>query len=514
MQRDLRLLAFLGTCLTAGAIAGAAWWTNEREMPVAAVAVPQQRLVLMGADELVVAGDSWSGYFGARDGEVKDRFQKRGRELIYRNIPDQRDRAQKLCSGKIDLLMTISAQYFEQNSHKCGTIVKIIDDSDGGDAIFLNNKQFPQLKSLADLKSIATALAAREKKAKIVLAKDGPSSYLLDLLSAKFNLDVTDFDRIEVADASEAWQILQSDKEAILAVLWEPFGTQAKRAGYLEILSSRDVPGAIKDVFVASNRLIEGRPQVLTDFLEVYARVMDENLSDSSRLISQLAADGNLSKEDAKVTIEGIDFYSSARSLEALKNKDLEKHLQSTAATLALTGKIGNIPQNFASFYNFNYLAQARANLQKQFALVAQSDSKLAKGLQGTNRPTLSTNKPTRRRAIGSLKQRGKIEFAFGKAALTPQSREYLRNLAKDIAQLNPQTIEIEIIGHTSATGNQVFNDYLSQKRANTVANELKKMGLKHEIVATGKGSRSPISNLSPTDPAQQRTDILAIGLR
>ena len=69
------------------------------------------------------------------------------------------------------------------------------------------------------------------------------------------------------------------------------------------------------------------------------------------------------------------------------------------------------------------------------------------------------------------------------------------------------------MIRHTSKSGSASFNHKLSQERANLVASALRSRGLKHNIVAEGKGFYLPVSGITPEDPCQQRTEIRLVAI-
>ncbi|NES82929.1 MAG: hypothetical protein F6K10_16835 [Moorea sp. SIO2B7] len=76
---------------------------------------------------------------------------------------------------------------------------------------------------------------------------------------------------------------------------------------------------------------------------------------------------------------------------------------------------------------------------------------------------------------------------------MTTASQKTLNQLVKEIQEFNTQTVAIRVICHTSKSGSASFN----QSR-----------GLKHNIVAEGKGFYLPISVIIPEYPRQQRTEI------
>jgi len=85
------------------------------------------------------------------------------------------------------------------------------------------------------------------------------------------------------------------------------------------------------------------------------------------------------------------------------------------------------------------------------------------------------------------------IHFATNKKDIQRTIYPYLEEIAK-VLNLNP-TMRLGIYGHTDSIGRASYNLKLSKKRANTVANELLKMGLsKQRFIVDGFGETRPIA--------------------
>jgi len=90
------------------------------------------------------------------------------------------------------------------------------------------------------------------------------------------------------------------------------------------------------------------------------------------------------------------------------------------------------------------------------------------------------------------------ILFDFDSAALRPESRQTLANLATNFSQYPDERIGVE--GHTDNVGSATYNTGLSQERANAVKNFLANQGVNaSRIDAVGYGeSRPKASNATP----------------
>jgi OOP family OmpA-OmpF porin len=103
------------------------------------------------------------------------------------------------------------------------------------------------------------------------------------------------------------------------------------------------------------------------------------------------------------------------------------------------------------------------------------------------------------------LLAKGKIRFESGRASIDPDSAGLLDRLIE--TAMRCPTADIEIAGHTDSDGEDGFNQALSEKRAQAVADYLVKAGLPaNRFIATGYGSSQPIaSNDTDEGKAQNR---------
>jgi OOP family OmpA-OmpF porin len=106
---------------------------------------------------------------------------------------------------------------------------------------------------------------------------------------------------------------------------------------------------------------------------------------------------------------------------------------------------------------------------------------------------------------FSGLLAKGKIRFESGRATIDPDSAGLLDRLIE--TALRCPSANIEIAGHTDADGEDGFNQALSEKRAQAVADFLVKAGLPAErFTAMGYGSTQPVaSNETDEGKAQNR---------
>lgn len=152
-------------------------------------------------NQLKLLGDTFSGYSTFRSAAFQAALKESGVSLRYADEFDQAKRADLLNQGQADLLVTTLDQFLKQNPQ--GKIIGLIDHTVGADAVVLNTKKYPSLKSLLELSKLVEQERRTGKKLGITFAADTPSEYLTLVLSTKFEaFKLSDFQVKKVADAS------------------------------------------------------------------------------------------------------------------------------------------------------------------------------------------------------------------------------------------------------------------------------------------------------------------------
>jgi outer membrane protein OmpA-like peptidoglycan-associated protein len=106
----------------------------------------------------------------------------------------------------------------------------------------------------------------------------------------------------------------------------------------------------------------------------------------------------------------------------------------------------------------------------------------------------------------GRLEVFGKVLFRTGSAEIEPRSGPLLDQIAVAM-KANPQVKHVRIEGHTDDTGDAGLNESLSEKRAESVKDQLEKRGVDGDRLETaGFGESRPTApNSSPAGRAKNR---------
>jgi OOP family OmpA-OmpF porin len=93
-------------------------------------------------------------------------------------------------------------------------------------------------------------------------------------------------------------------------------------------------------------------------------------------------------------------------------------------------------------------------------------------------------------------------QFAFDKADLTSAHRGILIDVAGKLSGKE----NLEIVGHTDSKGSKAYNQKLSERRAQAVADFLRTFGVKNNMSVSGMGETQPVAdNATDAGRAQNR---------
>jgi outer membrane protein OmpA-like peptidoglycan-associated protein len=86
------------------------------------------------------------------------------------------------------------------------------------------------------------------------------------------------------------------------------------------------------------------------------------------------------------------------------------------------------------------------------------------------------------------------VTFAVNSTTISPQFQRTLDTIAESMRQY-PNSL-IDIMGHTDSTGSDAYNEDLSKRRADAVADYLAMRGVSRARIATiGYGERYPVAD-------------------
>lgn len=104
--------------------------------------------------------------------------------------------------------------------------------------------------------------------------------------------------------------------------------------------------------------------------------------------------------------------------------------------------------------------------------------------------------------------------FDFDKATLKPAGKANLDKFAAGLA--GAKVSSITIVGHTDSVGSDAYNQKLSERRAQAVADYLASKGVAAQMQVSGKGEAQPVADnkTKAGRAANRRVEVTANGSR
>lgn len=445
---------------------------------------------------ITLAYDSWVGYFPLCSKNMKSRL--RSEKWLLKCIDDKADidsRVQKLKSGELNFAVATVDSYLASGLKEDypATIVTVIDESKGGDAIVARKSV---IKSLNDLKT--------KTGYKVAYTPASPSEHLLRSISHHFDIDsLKDKNgawRVTADGSSDALKMLTKGKVDV-AVLWEPDVTKATSQGdFIKIIGTEDMSKVIVDILLVNRDFGVQSSEVVEMFMSTYYRTLKYYKNNPDVLKKDIKEETKLSDKQVDSMLKGVSWvnlYDNAVSWFGLAKKngvrteDLYESLESTLEILISSGDLESNPlPNGDPYVILNRMFVE--NLYNK-GLTSQTMSQASVGDEDEFEfGPLAADRWEQLREVGTLKVRP-ITFKSGTSVFDTSGELELENAVKSL-QHYPK-FRVYIKGHTGKGGDSDANLALSQMRADAVKDYLIET-LKvnpYRVMAKGMGSTKPL---------------------
>ncbi len=425
-----------------------------------------------------IAVDNWIGYFPLCSPEMKKRMRQQGWNLVCED--DQADypqRMKRLKDEEIDLAVATVDSFLLNGAPKGfpGTIVAVIDESQGGDAIVARKDAVASLNALKGRTDIRVAFTPAS-----------PSHHLLKAAAEHFSVPelLPSGDRlIPTQGSEEALKRLLSGK-AQVAALWEPDVSRAlAQDGIVKLLGTEDTKRLIVDVLIAGRDFSRNRPELVKLLLSSYFSTLKTYRENQPLLEEHVVATTNLPADTVEKMLKGVAWTNLTDNCErwfgisvpgSHADDSLIETLESTVQILIHSGDFTENPLPGRDPYRLT---------QSQFV-----EDLYLKGIAGFTTPKPGSVKPEainsleaqfaplNREAWNGLQEVGTLRtepivFQSGTAELSFQGKLELDKAVERLGHY--PNFRVVIKGHTGIEGNPEANKTLSQERSEAVARYL-----------------------------------------
>ena len=445
--------------------------------------------------KLLVGVDNWIGYFPLCSGELRKRMRARG--YLLQCDDDKADyaaRMQRLKSGELQFAVATVDSYILNGAAKGfpATIIAVIDESKGGDAIVARKDS---VATIDDLK--------RKASVQIAFTPGSPSEHLLKAMGVHF--DVAQHRtrknwRQEASGSPDALEKLLARK-ADVAVVWEPDVTRAlSNPGIVKLLGSEDIDKLIVDVLLVGRKFSQDNPEAVAALLKEYFNVSRFYRENPAQLERDVVEATKIPADKVKPSLNGVAWVGLGDNFQMWMGggggaEGLVDSIQSTVRILVDAGDFKSNPipdQDPYRIVNRQFLStlylQATTGSAPANAPAAQS---LAKPFKALADPAWSAL-----REVGTLKTLP-VVFQSGTAELSLEGKQELDAAMENLRHY--PNFRVIVKGHTGLRGTAEENLKLSQERADSVGRYLQvTYGVDpNRLRVVGYGSEKPLPRAS-----------------
>ena len=422
---------------------------------------------------LTIGMDSWIGYFPLCSPSMRRHLHQAGYVLKCENDDaDYAGRFRRLKAGELQFALT-TVDAFLLNGAELdfpGTVVAVIDESKGGDALVAREKELSGLDRIRDKQGL-----------KIAFTPASPSEHLLKAIGAHFDIpqlkERRGSWREETNGSAQALErLLAGDVQA--AVLWEPDVSRAlAEPGLVKLIGSEDTDRLIVDILVVSRDFSREHPEAVTALLDTYFRVLQEYRDRPGRLRADVVETTGLKESLVDSMLQGVSWvglnengalWFGISPSGTMPEQGLVETITATTRILLENGDFRSDPLPGGDPYritNRQFVAELYLRQGPRDADAERGDS-LSRAF-----PPLAGSDWARLKEVGTLKVQP-IGFRRGTADLAFEGKQELDRMAAMLRHY--PRFRILVKGHSGVRGDPEANRLLSQERADAVSRYLR----------------------------------------
>lgn len=446
---------------------------------------------------IIIGVDNFIGYFPLCSPELFKRMRQQGYLMECQDDgADYASRMSKLEKNKINLAVATVDSYVLNGvkENYPGTIISVLDESKGSDALVAWKDKVANLDDLRNNKSVS-----------IAYTPDSPSHHLLKALAVHFDIESLKTEKkwqVE-SDGSEAALKRFINKEVDAAVLWEPDVSKAlSDKNAVRILGTEKTQQLIVDILIVNRKFALDNSEAVNQLLKEYFKTLKYYRNNPAELIQAVKNATGLNTNQIEAMLEGIEWQTLSQNAEKWyginPSNDIAREalIDTIEAAVDILIDYGTLTKNPIPnrdpyrITNNTFISHLFESLMASSGFGAKTENK-----QQTFSP-LADSGWLNLKEIGTLKVRP-IIFASGSDELTLEGKQQLDLAVKNLKHY--PAFRVEIRGHSGLRGDEKANKQLSQDRAEAVVRYLE---ITHEIEnarirAIGFGGERPLEQLS-----------------
>ena len=416
---------------------------------------------------LRIGVDNWVGYVPLCSKELRTRMHNDGYRLqCDDDKADYAARMKRLRQGELEFAVTtVDSMLLNGGKEQFpGTIIMVIDESSGGDAIVSRKEK---LASLEDLKT--------KSGYRIAFTAGSPSEHLLKSIAVHFDVPPLRNRqggwRVAVNSSAEALKQLGEGK-VDAAVLWEPDVSRAlAMPGMHRILGTENTRRVIVDVLTVNREFSRAQPEAVKLLMSHYFRVLRHFRDNPDALTAEVKSATRMNEQQVVAMLKGVRWATlteNARDWFGIggnrtTGEGLVETLETAAQVLVDNGDFRENPMPERDPYRL----QHRVFIDELYTAGLGAETAAADKSGGARTFGALNDKQWDSLAeIGTLKIRP-ITFQSGTSELSQDGKQELDSAAQNLSHY--PNFRVVVRGHTGTRGDAESNRALSLERADAV---------------------------------------------
>ncbi|MEM7593275.1 MAG: ABC transporter substrate-binding protein [Cyanobacteria bacterium P01_A01_bin.83] len=272
-------------------------------------------------DVIVIGYSNWAGWWPWAIAEQEGLFAKNNVNVEMRWFDGYLASMEALAAGQLDgncqtLNDTIS---FAADAVNGEVAILVNDNSAGNDKIIVAE----EINTIEDLKG-----------KKVAIEEGVVDDFLLTLAleSKGMSRDDVEIVPLETGAAAAAFASGQADAVGAFPPFWL---TALKREGSKELISSAEFPGAIPDLLVVTQKLIDEQPEKAQALVNTWFDVLEFMEQNPERADEIMAARADVTVDELQLFKDGTKMFTIEDNLEAFSDGDSMKHMPFAARQMA-----------------------------------------------------------------------------------------------------------------------------------------------------------------------------------
>ncbi len=264
---------------------------------------------------------NWSGWWLWEIAKSEKLFEKNDVKVNLEWYDNYSDSISALATGLLDAnCQTLNDTIPQVDKAVFGEVVVLVNDNSAGNDKIIVSKDINKIEDL--------------KGKKVALEEGVVDDFLLTLALQKNGMSRDDVNIVNLETGAAALAFAKGQVDAVGA--FPPFWlTALEREGSKELISSKDFPGAIPDLLVVTQKLIDENPKAVRGLVNTWFDILEFMDKHPERANEIIAARAGVTQEELKLFQSGVKLFNKQDNIKAFTPGNDMKHLNYAAKKIS-----------------------------------------------------------------------------------------------------------------------------------------------------------------------------------